>query len=155
MPGRMRYTRRRRLFWRIRIPLWLAGAAGGWAITGARWGAVGAASGVAAACLAEAVFCVRRAAADARARLTPERIAAMRAHARRWDSEAERSPAGWPVPGGVLPGWNWVPPSGIRERLDRVPAWVRLWYRTPFADRYAYAWMWRHGGWDVLPPGAD
>lgn len=34
----------------------------------------------------------------------------------------------------------------------RVPGWVRSWYRTPFADRYAHAWMWRHGGWDILPP---
>jgi hypothetical protein len=33
-------------------------------------------------------------------------------------------------------------------------------YRTPLIDRYAYAWMWWHGGWDVIPsparaPGGD
>ena len=45
-----------------------------------------------------------------------------------------------------------VPPDGLRPRLDRVSLWVRLWYRTPFVDRYAHAWMWAHGGWNVLPP---
>ncbi|MGY1855886.1 hypothetical protein [Modestobacter sp. SYSU DS0290] len=63
-----------------------------------------------------------------------------------------RSPGPWSAPPGVLPGWDWLPPDhGVRRRLDRVPAWVRLWYRTPFVDRYAHAWMWHHGGWDVLP----
>jgi hypothetical protein len=21
----------------------------------------------------------------------------------------------------------------------------------PFADRFAYVWMWHHGGWDIVP----
>jgi len=25
----------------------------------------------------------------------------------------------------------------------------------PFIDRYAYEWMWWHGGWAVLDPGDD
>jgi hypothetical protein len=39
-------------------------------------------------------------------------------------------------------------------RPDRAPRWVRWWYWTPLIDRYAYAWMWWHGAWDVVPPGA-
>ena len=58
------------------------------------------------------------------------------------------------MPPGVRAGWNWVPPDGATPRLDRMPWWVRLWYRTPLVDRYAHAWMWHNGGWDVLPPDA-
>jgi hypothetical protein len=36
-----------------------------------------------------------------------------------------------------------------------MPRWVRLWYRTPFIDRYAYEWMWWHGGWSVLVPADE
>jgi len=64
------------------------------------------------------------------------------------------SPGGWRPPDGVLPAWSWAPPYGLAPRLDRVPGWVRLWYKTPLLDRYAHAWMWEYGGWDVLPPGA-
>jgi len=39
-------------------------------------------------------------------------------------------------------------------RLDPVPWWVRAWYKTPLIDRYAHAWMWGHGGWEVHPPFA-
>lgn len=63
------------------------------------------------------------------------------------------SPGGWTVPPGVRPGWNWTPPPGITPRPDRAPPWVRLWYYTPLIDRYAYAWMWWHGAWDVVPRG--
>ncbi|MBI2709231.1 MAG: hypothetical protein HYX34_05995 [Actinobacteria bacterium] len=48
--------------------------------------------------------------------------------------------------------WTWAPPSGGLERLEDVPRWVRVWSRTPFVDRWANAWMWRHGGFDVEPP---
>jgi hypothetical protein len=64
------------------------------------------------------------------------------------------SPAGWAVPPGVRPAWNWTPPSGLAPRLDRAPRWVRWWYRTPLLDRYAHAWMWWHGAWDVEAPAA-
>ena len=62
------------------------------------------------------------------------------------------SPGGWAAPPGVRPGWNWGPPDGMVPRTDRAPRWVRWWCATPFVDRYAYAWMWWHGAWDVFPP---
>lgn len=62
------------------------------------------------------------------------------------------SPGGWQPPPGALPAWNWIPPEhGLSPRMDRVPWWVRLWWRAPILDRFAYAWMWDHGGWDVVP----
>ena len=33
-----------------------------------------------------------------------------------------------------------------------VPWWVQVWYELPLIDRYAHAWMWSHGGWEVRPP---
>jgi hypothetical protein len=62
------------------------------------------------------------------------------------------SPGGWSAPKGSVPAWNWLPPSGAVPRVDLMPTLVRAWYRTPLIDRYAYAWMWRHGGWEVKPP---
>jgi hypothetical protein len=62
------------------------------------------------------------------------------------------SPGGWTAPAGVRPAWNWTPPPGIEPRLDRVPVWARVWYGCPLIDRYAHAWLWYHGGWDVIPP---
>jgi hypothetical protein len=44
------------------------------------------------------------------------------------------------------------PPEGASPRLDLVPLWVRAWYQLPFIDRYAHAWMWWHGAWEVRPP---
>jgi hypothetical protein len=55
----------------------------------------------------------------------------------------------------VLPAWAWSPHArGISPRLDLAPWWVRLWYATPFVDRYAYAWMWHHGCWEIHPAQA-
>jgi hypothetical protein len=65
------------------------------------------------------------------------------------------SPGGWSPPPGVLPAWNWRPPDGARPRLDLVPLWARAWYRLPFIDRYAHAWMWRHAAWEVRPPNTE
>jgi len=62
------------------------------------------------------------------------------------------SPGGWVAPPGVLPGWNWLPPPGISVTPAGLPRWVRLWHATPLIDRYAIAWMWRHGLCDVRPP---
>ena len=62
------------------------------------------------------------------------------------------SPGGWSPPPGKLPAWNWLPPGGASPRLDLVPLWVRAWYQLPFIDRYAHAWMWRHGAWEIRPP---
>ena len=36
-----------------------------------------------------------------------------------------------------------------------MPRWGRIWYRTPFIDRYAYEWMWWHAGWSVLVPASE
>lgn len=65
------------------------------------------------------------------------------------------SPGGWRPPMGRIPGWNWLPAEGIRPRLDRAPAWVRVWVRIPLVDRFAYGWMWHNGMWDVIPPNAS
>lgn len=62
------------------------------------------------------------------------------------------SPGEWTEPAGRRPGWSWVP-LGAVARPDLMPGWVRVWYHTPFIDRYARSWMWRHGGWDVPEPG--
>jgi hypothetical protein len=153
------YARRRVLFWRLRLPLWLAGAAAGWGADGAATAALpaqvaAAIAGVAVACLAEAAFCYRRVQAGGDpAPPLAEKIAVFRARAIRRETGAVPSPGGWAAPSGTLPAWNWLPPDGARPRLDRVPGWVCLWYQIPFADRYAHVWMWAHGGFDVLPPG--
>lgn len=56
----------------------------------------------------------------------------------------------------VLPAWNGLPPGGASPRPDLMPVWVRVWYRSPLADRFAHAWMWHRGGWEVLSPaGGD
>jgi hypothetical protein len=61
----------------------------------------------------------------------------------------ERSPGSWQVPAGERPGWSWVPSQGAMANPRSMPMWVRLWYVAPFVDRYAYEWMWWHGGWAV------
>lgn len=146
-----RYERHSYLFWRIRIPLWLAGAGAGWMLAGP----AGLAGGLIAAYVAEGVFSYRSVPALGQGRRpaspTEAEVAAAYTQARRWETDAVPSPAGWRPPDGVIPAWSWAPPDGLRPRLDRVPAWVRLWYRTPLVDRYAHGWMWEHGGWDVLP----
>jgi hypothetical protein len=65
------------------------------------------------------------------------------------------SPGGWTPPPEVLPAWNWLPSEGAAPRLDLVPWWARVWYHLPFIDRYAHAWMWRHGAWEVRPPNTE
>ena len=60
-----------------------------------------------------------------------------------WATQAVPSPGGWSELG--------EPPQGMVERLDRVHWWVRVWCHAPFLDRSASAWMWSHGGFDVLP----
>ena len=72
-----------------------------------------------------------------------------------WDTHSVPSPGGWSAPAKAMPGWRWGPVWGLRSRLDRMPWWVRTWSSVPLLDRYAYVWMWYHGGWDVLPPGVD
>jgi hypothetical protein len=65
------------------------------------------------------------------------------------------SPAGWDVPVGMRPGWDWLPAPGGVPRLRSMPRWARVWYRTPFLDRYAHEWMWWHGAWAVRAQDND
>src|SRR6266508_4409287 len=62
-----------------------------------------------------------------------------------------------PEPGAARPGVrrgmaSGLPPSRARPRLDVMPWWVWVWYALPLLDRYAHAWMWANGGWEVCPP---
>lgn len=59
------------------------------------------------------------------------------------------SPGAWVVPAGQRPGWGWLPEQGALANLRMMPRWVRIWYGLPWIDRYAYSWMWWHGGWAV------
>ena len=67
----------------------------------------------------------------------------------------EASPGDWVVPDGERAGWSWLPPQGAIPNLRAVRPWVRVWYRLPFLDRYAYSYMWPRGGWAVLPLISD
>src|SRR5262245_15130983 len=44
------------------------------------------------------------------------------------------------------------PPSGAQPVPERMPLWVRVWYRLPLVDPFAHEWMWSHGGFLVFPP---
>jgi hypothetical protein len=148
------YERYAHLFWRIRIPIWIVMCALGWALLGI----AGLAPGALAAYLLEGLLSYRKPTGTRPSPVSADQRAAARAEAElmesRWQTEAVPSPAGWQPPPRVRPAWQWTPPAGVRERLDRVPVLVRLWYKTPIVDRFAYSWMWEHGGWDVLPPAA-
>lgn len=65
------------------------------------------------------------------------------------------SPGAWVPPAGLRPGWQWLPEYGAVPNLRAMPRWARIWYWTPLLDRYAYEWMWWHGGWTVLTPGTS
>lgn len=142
-----------RLRWAVRIPAWLL-SAGIASLAGWQYALLGPV-------VFEVVFLISVLADARRVRGLPGPVAvadgplaeALRAEARRQAALPRvASPGGWGVPAGARPAWNWTPPSGIDPRLDRVPLWARLWYGTPFVDRYACAWLWYHGGWDVIPP---
>jgi hypothetical protein len=48
-----------------------------------------------------------------------------------------------------LVGWNDIPSGhGAEFDLEDAPWWLRLWFRTPFIDRFAYPVVVRRGyGW--------
>jgi hypothetical protein len=153
----------RRFRWSVRILAWVLSAAGA-SLAGWRYSPVGP---VALEAAFFAVVLARYPAAMRQwqrnmqeARSRPEPAAspaddAIRREARRQAALPRvPSPGGWTVPPRVRPAWSWTPAPGITARLDRVRWWVRLWYRTPFVDRYACAWMWHRGGWDAVPPEA-
>ena len=54
-----------------------------------------------------------------------------------------------------LVGWNDIPRGyGAQFVLDGAPLWLRVWFRTPFVDRFAYPLVVRRGyGWLTLQPG--
>lgn len=142
------YEREVRLFWRIRILLWLSLLTVGWfTLRG-----FGLLTGALAALLVEGLMSYRMSNGCGAPVVRASKRDGSLPPTRRPQRQAVPSPSGYRPPADCLPAWNWSPPGGIRPRLDRMPLWVRIWYRTPFVDRYAYAWMWRHGGWDVLPP---
>ena len=146
---------RARLRWPVRIAAWI-GAAGIASLAGWQFSPLGPLA-FESALVALSVRHFRRRSASCPVPASPHDlavIAAHRAEARRQDALRVPSPGGWTAPPGVLPAWNWVPEPGIVPRPDRMPLRVRLWYGTPLADRYAHAWAWRHGGYDVVPPDA-
>ncbi len=54
-----------------------------------------------------------------------------------------------------LTGWNDIP-AGFNARFEvhQAPAWLRVLYRTPFLDRFAYPALVRHGLGVLIPqPG--
>jgi hypothetical protein len=54
-----------------------------------------------------------------------------------------------------LEGWNSIP-EGYTAAFDlrSAPRWLRLWFQTPFLDRYAYPIVVRRGyGWLRQHPG--
>ncbi len=126
-----RYARRRVLFWRVRLPLWLAGAATGWCAAGAASAALpgqlaAAVAGVVAACLAEAAFCYRKVRAGGDRAATPaEKNAAIRALAIRGQRREmpSRLPGGWPKhrPARCLPGTGCRPAGQPRAPRAAQP----------------------------------
>jgi hypothetical protein len=145
-----------RLRWPVHILAWLV-TAGLVSIAGWQYAVVGPVA-------FEVVFLISVLADERRVRELPGPVALDEnsPHVAGIHAEARRnaalllvpSPGGWKAPPGTRPAWNWTPPPGIAPRLDRTPWWARVWYDTPLVDRYAHAWLWYHGGWDVVPPEA-
>jgi hypothetical protein len=54
----------------------------------------------------------------------------------------------------ALEGWDHVPRGyGAEFDVASAPWWLRLWFRTPFVDRYAYPRLVRRGlGWLTPSP---
>lgn len=57
-----------------------------------------------------------------------------------------------------LEGWNLIPRGyGVLWDLSGAPWWLRLWFHTPFADRFAHphvvkrgcGWLSPHPGWPL------
>ncbi len=152
----VRHTFWGRLRWPVRILAWLV-TAGLVSIAGWQYAVIGPVA-------FEVGFMISVLADERRARRLPgpvaldedsPQLAALRAEARRQAALPRvPSPGGWSAPAGARPAWTWTPPLGLELRLDRAPWWARVWYGTPLVDRYAHAWLWYHGGWDVVPPEA-
>jgi hypothetical protein len=59
------------------------------------------------------------------------------------------SPVGKNPISPVVPAENCRPQEGARLRFDLVPLWVLACYRLPFIDRYACAWLYQYGPWEI------
>jgi hypothetical protein len=45
-----------------------------------------------------------------------------------------------------LEGWNHIPTGyGADFDVEAAPRWLRIWFRTPFLDRFAYPLMVKRG----------
>lgn len=54
--------------------------------------------------------------------------------------------------GMTLEGWNHVPRGyGAEFDVASAPWWLRLWFRTPFVDRYAYPRLVQRGHGHLTP----
>lgn len=54
-----------------------------------------------------------------------------------------------------LPGWDDIPAGyGAQFDLGGAPWWLKLWFSTPFVDRYAYPQVVRRG-YGYLAPMPD
>jgi hypothetical protein len=62
------------------------------------------------------------------------------------------TPGGWVPPARSLPGWSWLPPSGVTYDPRTAPLPLRVWLRVPVLDRFAHVWMWSRGHMRTLPP---
>lgn len=52
----------------------------------------------------------------------------------------------WTLSAMHLEGWNSIPDGyGARFDLTGAPRWLRVWFRTPFVDRFAYPVVVRRG----------
>lgn len=56
-----------------------------------------------------------------------------------------------------LDGWNAMPRGyGVRFDVDAAPLWLRVFFRTPFIDRFAHPLMVRRGHAYLMPfPDSD
>lgn len=66
-----------------------------------------------------------------------------------------------------IDGWNYIPAGyGLGWDLAAAPRWLRIWFRVPLVDRFAYpvlvhrgvAFLTRHRSWtdderEPVPPG--
>ena len=63
--------------------------------------------------------------------------------------------AGWSAGIVRLEGWSHIPAGyGASFALERAPRWLRLWFRMPFVDRFAYPFLVHRGfGYLTADPG--
>jgi hypothetical protein len=51
-----------------------------------------------------------------------------------------------------MEGWDHIPRGyGAHFELDTAPAWLRVWFRVPFVDRFAYPVAVQRGFGHLVP----